>query len=442
MGRLNNVFVRFGDRNLAKDTLWSFGQEGATLVSTLVSFSLLGRSLGIEGYGHYASLYAIVAPLGTLAVSGVTLALYQHVIRQGEDLEATMRSCLSMTLGIGMFLTVVGAAIAAYVVRGLAMSAILAVLLLEFVSFPCVNIAASVVQIRDGFAAATRVRLLPTTLRIAVIVALSVSGRLTILSLGLCYLTITAMLAVILLRRTGARYAISARPGKINRRHLKSSATYSAGISGLSLQNDGDKAVLASYRFQSDTGLYSAAYRIVQLGLIPIGSVVAVTHFRFLQHEKGRKRQHLMRSLKYGAICAGYGVVFAVLVAAAGPLLTIVLGDNFKDSIPMVRLLAPLVPLRALASFPLNGLMGLGRTFARTMLLLASAALSMILYIVLIPDLRWKGAAYGTLIGEASLAVAAWAMLLHYQRKSDLIVDDIDLESELVEADAPGHWAQ
>ena len=134
--------------------------------------------------------------------------------------------------------------------------------------------------------------------------------------------------------------------------------------------------------------------------------------------------------------------MFAVLVAAAGPLLTIVLGDSFKDSIPMVRLLAPLVPLRALASFPLNGLMGLGRTFARTMLLVGSAALSMILYIALIPDLRWKGAAYGTLIGEASLAVAAWAMLLYYQRKSDLIVDNVDLEAELVEADAPGHWVQ
>ena len=47
---------------LAKDTLWSLVQEAANVLSLLVSFSLLGRHLGIEGYGHYASLYAIVSP--------------------------------------------------------------------------------------------------------------------------------------------------------------------------------------------------------------------------------------------------------------------------------------------------------------------------------------------------------------------------------------------
>lgn len=442
MGRITNAF-RERDRTLARETLWSLGQEGASLFATIVSFSLLGRTLGIDGYGNYASLYAIVAPLGTLAVSGVTLALVQHVIRQSEDLEATARSCLSMTLCIGVLLTFVGAGIASYVVRGLAMSAVFAVLLLEFVSVPCVNIAASVVQIRDGFAAATRVRLVPIGFRVAVIVVLWSIGHLSILTLGATYLVVNASLAVALLRRTGRRYGLSARPGRIQRRHLKSSAIYSAGISGLSLQNDGDKAVLASYRYQSDTGLYSAAYRVVQLGLIPVGSLIAVTHFRFLEHEPGRKRQHLMRSLKYGAICAGYGIVFAIGVTLAGPLLTVVLGQSFEGSVTMTRWLAPLVPLRALASFPLNGLMGLGRTFARTMLLVGSAVVSMALYIALIPHLQWKGAALGTLIGEGALAVAAWGMLLFFQNRSDRRVDDFDLTTEMAEIaeiESPSRW--
>ena len=439
MGRIKSTVQRLGDRDLAKDTVWGLGQEGVTLLGTLLSFSLLGRSLGNTGYGQYASLYAIIGPLGTLAASGVTLAQAQHVIRDGEDLEITTRSCLSMTIGIGLGLTLLGAGIAAYVVQGLAMTAIFTVLLLEFVSYPCVSIAANTVQVRDGFAAATPIRLMPTVARMGIIVVLFFTGHLTILTLGLAYLAVTATLAFILLRRAGNRYDISIIPGRISRKHLKTSAIYSAGISGLSLQNDGDKAVLAAYRYQTDTGLYSAAYRIVQFGLIPVGSFVAVTHFRFLQHEEGRKRQHLMRSLKFGGICAGYGIVFAVGIIIASPLLTVLLGPTFKDSIPMVRLLAPLVPLRALAIFPLNGLMGLGKTFARTMLLLLSAALSMTLYIVLVPHMQWKGAALGTIIGEASLAVAAWALLLYHQNRSDRAGDTRDAAlhaAEIAQADA------
>ena len=195
MGRIRSAARRLGDRELARDTMWGFGQEGVTLLGTLVSFSLLGRSLGSAGYGQYASLYAIIGPLGTLAASGVTLAQAQHIIRDGEDLEITTRSCLSMTLAIGCALTVVGAGIAAYVVQGLALTAILCVLLLEFVSYPAVLIAANTVQVRDGFAASTKVRLIPVASRIGVIFLLFFFGNLTIFSLGLSYLTLTAVLA-------------------------------------------------------------------------------------------------------------------------------------------------------------------------------------------------------------------------------------------------------
>lgn len=418
---------------LAKDTLWSLVQEAANVLSLLVSFSLLGRHLGIEGYGHYASLYAIVSPLGTLAVSGVSLALFQHVVRQQEDLEDTLRSCISMTVAIGLVLTVIGAGIAAYVVQGLAMAAIIAVLLLEFVSVPCVWVAASVVQIRDGYGASARVRLIPLLARIVVIVVLATIGKLTILGLGTTYLVVNAFIAVAVLRWVGRRHGLSIRPGRIRKRLLRSSAVYSAGISGLSLQNDGDKAVLAAYRYQADTGLYSAAYRVVQLGLVPVGSLIAVTHLRFLEHEPGRKRQHLRKSVRYGAMCVAYGLVFAIGVEIASPLLPLVLGDSFRGSESMTRWIAPLVPLRALASFPLNGLMGLGHTLARTVLLLGSAVLSMCLYIVLIPHLQWKGAALGTIIGEAALAVAAWTLLFIYENRHDRMAASQDFLAELAD---------
>lgn len=423
MGTARGTVQRVREGGLAGETMWGLGFEAISLFATLLAFSMLGRSLGTGGYGDYASLYAIIGPLGVLAASGVTLSLMEHVLRDREDLEQTVRSCLSITLIIGSLLTVVGVVIASWVVPTLGIATITAVILLEFVAQPIGQIAATTVQVSSGYTPSMQVRLIPLILRIAIIFTLHSLGHLTITTLGVTHLFCALILSTLMMRTVARHYGIKGAPGRLRRMHLKTSAVYSVGISGLSLQNDGDKAVLASYGFREDTGLYSAAYRIVQFGLLPVGTLVGVSHQRFLHHQEGDKRQHLRRSLRFAGVTAAYGLVFAIGVVVISPILPRLMGEDFADSVPMVRALAPLVILRGLAIFPLNGLMGLGKTFLRTVLLVVSAVVSMILYIVLIPIMGWEGAVVGTLVGEAGLAIAAWWLLLVYQRRDDERID-------------------
>ncbi|MET0911495.1 MAG: oligosaccharide flippase family protein [Ilumatobacteraceae bacterium] len=409
--------VRSG--GIAGETMWGLAFEAIALVSTLLAFTMLGRSLGTGGYGDYASLYAIIGPLGVLAASGVTLSLMEHVLRRREDLEDTVRSCLTVTLVIGTALTAVGVLIASWVVPTLALTTIGAVILLEFVSQPIGQIAATTVQVRSGYTPSMQLRIIPLALRVMIILVLHAMGQLTITTLGVTHLACSLVLSALLMRAVARHYGIRGTPGRPQPKHLKTSAVYSFGISGLSLQNDGDKAVLASYGFRETTGLYSAAYRIVQFGLLPVGTLVGVSHQRFLHHEEGNKRQHLHRSIRFAGVTAAYGIVFAIGVLLIAPILPKLMGEEFSGSVTMVRWLTPLVVLRGLAIFPLNGLMGLGKTFLRTVLLLASAAISMIMYIALVPSMSWKGAVLGTIIGEALLAIAAWILLLIYQQRDD-----------------------
>ena len=85
----------------------------------------------------------------------------------------------------------------------------------------------------------------------------------------------------------------------------------------------------------------------------------------------------------------------------------------------MMRWLSPLVFLRSLSMFALNGLMGLGRIGVRTLLIAIIAAVALALYILLIPHHGWKGAVAGTLSSEVLLVVAAWIALLVFQRRAD-----------------------
>lgn len=411
---------RFTRRDIAKDTVTGFGFEGSLLLSSMLSFGLLGRSLGPSGFGDYASLYAIATPLITLASTGVALAQAQHVVRDHEDLEATTRSCLAISIWSGLLMTVLGTGLAVLIIEGLPLRAIVPVFLLEFVSYPAVLIGANTIQAVDGYAAATPVRIVPIWFRIAIILVLYALGKLTIVTLGVTYLITTAVIGVVLMGRVGRRYNIRMLPGRVQLKHVKSSLVYSFGVSGMALQNDGDKTVLQAYNYKHDVGLYSAAYKLVALGLLPVETFMGVTHNRFLVHDENARGQHVRRSLIFGGVCAIYGAIFGLCVAIAAPLMTsIIVGDEFDGAVTVVRWLAPLVFLRALAVFPLNGLMGLGHTRLRSILLVGSAVASLAMFIVFVPLWQWRGAAIGTLLGEALLAGAAWFSLVTLERRHD-----------------------
>lgn len=420
-------------------SLWGFGLELTTLVGIAMSFILLGRTLGPAGYGGYASLYAVIGPLVTLAASGVTLALLQHAIRDGEPLGETARSCVSLALSIGTALTFVGGAIAFAIVNALTTAAIVSILLTEFVTTPLIFIAAGTTQAGDSYIGAAKIRLQYAVGRIVLLVILFATDNLTVTALGVTQLILSGTLGVISLRRVGRRFGFSSLPGRIHFRHLKTDVIYSAAISAYALQNDGDKTVLAANKFVVDTGLYSAAYRIVLLGMVPVSSVVEVSHKRFLEHGEG-SGHHLRLAFRYGALTAAYGLVFMAAILVGAPLLPVILGDEFEGSVEMLRWLSPLILLRVLAIFPLNGLMGIGRTALRTGLIMVVAAMTMTMYIVLIPTYGWEGAVAGTLIGDGLLVICAWAFLIRCQRTVDARPRLDPSEHGLGEALTDGSW--
>lgn len=389
------------------------------MAGTILSFTFLGRSLGPDGYGGYAALYAIVGPLVTLAASGVTLSLLQHVVRDKEDLSITARSCLTLSLLLGSLLTVIGVIAATFIVESVPFAAIVAILATEFVTMPVVHMSATTIQAQDGFAASAPIRIFVIAARIVVLTVLFVTSTLTIMSLGISMLAVSAVVGVVALRRIGRRYDFTFLPGRIRWHHMKSNLAYSGGISADALGNEGDKLVLAANGLVLETGLYAAAYRVVQMGMVPVGSVIQATHNRFLEHEHGLRRQHVDRALRFAGVGAGYGLLFALGISLVAPLLPWVLGDDFEESVTIVRWLSPIVLLRAVGACAINGLMGLGKVVFRSVLLAINAAMAMTLYIILIPQMGWKGAAIGTLIGELTSVIMTWSALFYYQAKSD-----------------------
>jgi O-antigen/teichoic acid export membrane protein len=221
---------------------------------------------------------------------------------------------------------------------------------------------------------------------------------------------------LVLLRTVGAQLGANAVGGPIRREHLHSVGTYSAGLTGMAVQNDGDKIALKVYGWGEDAGRYRAAYSLVQMGLLPVTALIGATHVSFLH--QGDDASQLQRARRLASISVVYGLVVAAGLWAFAPLVPKMLSD-FDGTPSIIRWLSPLVLLRGTGTFAMNGLLGLGYNRLRTMLLVGNAVVTTGLYAALVRSHSWRGAVAATLISELLLFLAAWVCLIVLQRKHD-----------------------
>jgi O-antigen/teichoic acid export membrane protein len=426
------VIRRMMRTKVATETAWSLAHEGLSLVSMLAAFLLLARHLGTDGYGSYVGLYGLLAPFAAFTLSGVNLTVLEHLVREREDPATVAASCTAVAVLLGAALSVVVLALDVVLLEGIDLATTALLVLAELVVNSSSYALVAVIQARQGFIPSIKVRLVGIVVRLAGLFVLAATDNMTLGKLAIVYFTsfacYTAWVGSVV-RRNGHG---GLRVGRPERRHVASAFLYGLGISAVNVQNDGDKVALNSYGLREQAGIYGAAYRIVQLGLLPISALAGSTHMSFL-HIDEHDNDQVARAKKLGAVSLAYALVFGVCLVAVSPLLPHVLGDSFADAADVIPWLVPLVLLRGPGTFAMNGLLGLGRNRLRTGILLANAVWSVVLYATLIPAHGWKGAAVATVVGEATMFVAGWVALVVAQRRYDL--DRADERANAPEAD-------
>jgi O-antigen/teichoic acid export membrane protein len=159
------------------------------------------------------------------------------------------------------------------------------------------------------------------------------------------------------------------------------------------------------------------------MGMVPVGAFMSASHTRILEQVEGQRGHHFRLSAKYGAMLGVYGLLASIAAFFAAPLLPVLVGDDFQDSVEMMRWLAPLIFLRSIGATPVNGLLGLGRMGVRTLVIVVVAAITVVLYLTMIPAWGWQGAIVATMTGESLVVVVSWAALWICQRRHDRELD-------------------
>ena len=260
-----------------------------------------------------------------------------------------------------------------------------------------------------------RLRVSGAISRILLLTSLAALGSLNLKTLAVGQIATLGAVAAFALLRVSRQLGVAPRFGAIRRGHVRSTMLYGIGIGASIAQADGDKFVLNAAHHQADAGRYGAAYRLMGVVMLPIYALAGATHVSFLDGTAGPGGQ-VRRAIRLSLVGMAYAVPAIVALEIIAPYIPKILGRDFAETTVILRLLAPVVALRGLGVFPMNGLMGLGRNALRMKLLVSNALLSLLLYALLIPGYSWTGALVGTLVSETTLAISAWAALLACER--------------------------
>jgi O-antigen/teichoic acid export membrane protein len=167
-------------------------------------------------------------------------------------------------------------------------------------------------------------------------------------------------------------------------------------------------------------GVYSMAYRVVDIAYLPIKSIHAAAFPRFFRHGA----EGVGATERYARGILRRTIVFGVVVAAGmfllAPVVPLCIGRSFAPAVSAIRWLA-LIPLfRCFHLSAGDAMAGAGYQRYRLASQAVAAGFNFGINLYLIPRFSWQGAALASLLTDGGLGCLSWAVLLLLRRREEL----------------------
>ena len=416
-----NLLTRLKTSSLLRDATHLSMGMGLRLVIQAGYFVLIARSLGPGPYGAFVAVVAMAGVLGPFSGLG-TPNLFIKNVRSGKREAA-------ICWGNGMLLCVVSGTLFSALVVALSFIfhlktgafVILVVCVSDLVFIKVTELAAF------GFAASDRMTqtsiqsVVISLLRFAGIAALmAVVHKVTLHRWVMVYL-LTSLLGTIYAVWKGSQ--LWGRP-KVDLQALREDVAegvfFSIGSSATTVYNDIDKIMLSKLSDLASTGIYAAAYRVIDVSLTPVRSLVSAAYPRFFREGVGGMRATYPYALSLIAKSSVYGALTFVGLWLCAPVLPHILGNKYDAVVPALRWLALIPFLRCFHVFLGDALSGGGLQRVRTAIQVLVALMNVGLNIIILPRYSWRGAAWSSLLCDGLLVVMFWCAALYSRRRQEL----------------------
>ncbi|PAE09587.1 hypothetical protein CHI12_01110, partial [Terribacillus saccharophilus] len=165
---------------------------------------------------------------------------------------------------------------------------------------------------------------------------------------------------------------------------LKESIYFSIGLSSQNIYNDIDKTILGKLGTFEFVGLYSMAYKIVDVTFFPAKAVLGTTYPKFfkLGSYGGRATLKLTSILALSLFI--YSIIASIIILISKPLILFVLGDSYNSLYNILPFLLLIPILRSLHYPVADAITGMGHQKVRSFIQIGIAIFNLVISVILI----------------------------------------------------------
>jgi O-antigen/teichoic acid export membrane protein len=427
---------RFPDRSLGRNAAVMFVGQGLTFFTQAAYFLLLARLLRSQEYGIFVGAAALASIASQYSSLGSGWVLLRHVSQDRLVFPQYWGNSILTTLAIGSLIVILLQLIGKWIIGPSGAAILVLIAVGECIFARLTECAGQAFQAFEHFRWTATLTTLTSVARLLAAAIMTVTWHhVTVKQWAVAWLAVSAATSLI------AIGVVFMRIGKPVLRPRLLGSTVSEGIafafasSTTVVYNDVDKTMLSHYGMTTANGIYSMAYRIIDMSCVPIRSLHSAALPRFFKLGSAGARGNIRVAGQVLGKTFPYALLAGVLMYACAGFIPMVAGSSFAGSVTVLRWLALLPALRSLHLSAGDALTGGGYQRYRTISQVFAAALNFCLNLYLIPAFSWRGAASSSLATDGILAVVNWMLLSFVIRREErnlsLSVSNVD-ESELV----------
>jgi O-antigen/teichoic acid export membrane protein len=168
------------------------------------------------------------------------------------------------------------------------------------------------------------------------------------------------------------------------------------------------------------TGIYGAAYRLIDVSFAPVASLLAAAYPGFFRAGAGG----ISAAIQYAKPLFWRGFAYATLVSGAmlvgAGIVPYILGSEYRLTVEALRWLAILPMLKVVHVFLSDTLSGAGYQGLKSLIQLGVAVFNVLINLWIIPAYSWRGAAWSSIASDALLACGIGAAVMVLSRRSQV----------------------
>lgn len=402
----------FKKGSLTRNALWVFLGQGFSVVCLGTYFILLARLLGKVDYGIYAGAFAMVAILSPYSTLGSPLVLLRHVSPDHHKFASYWGNVLVITPILGIVFVALLALGGPHIAPSYSWRLVACVASADCLCTQLTISAGQAFMAFEKLGMTAIFNLLANFLR-ALLAALmlwrlhhATAQQWAVAALAVSLVSTAA--ALVFVTRFCGRPSFSSR---LLSRHVGEGLVFALSGSASNVYDNIDKAMLGHYGMNAANGIYTMAYKVIDVACIPVKSVSSAAFPRFFQKGVGGIQSTAAYAGRLVRRTAPIAAMSTLAMLVAAPIIPYLIGHGFDESVLALRWLCLLPVFRSLHNCAADALTGAGHQKLRLGNQTTVASFNFAVNIYLIPHYGWRGAAWSSLATDGLLAVLNWSAL-------------------------------